>query len=145
MAAKEERDRLFAELNAAYEAGDFPKAAHLFARVWADGPKRSPDQVDPEVRARAMAMMLDMFDLPEEEGSEQPLKPPAAGRLSEIKLPTLVVVGDFDVEKILLTADYLAENISGASKEVMAGVAHYPNMEKPAEFNQIVLDFLATI
>ncbi len=145
VAAKEERERLFAELNATYEAGDFQKAAHLFARVWADGPKRSPDQVDPEVRARAIAMMLDMFELPEDEGSEQSLEPPAAGRLSEIKVPTLVVVGDYDVEKILLTADYLAENIPGARKEVMTGVAHYPNMEKPAEFNQIVLDFLAAV
>jgi 3-oxoadipate enol-lactonase len=132
-------------LNATYEAGDFQTAAHLYARVWADGPKRSSDQVDPEMRARAMAMMLHMFELPEDEGSEQPLKPPAAGRLSEIKVPTLVVVGDYDVEKILLTADYLAENISGACKEVMTGVAHYPNMEKPTEFNRIVLDFLAAV
>jgi pimeloyl-ACP methyl ester carboxylesterase len=143
VAATEERERLFTELNAAYEAGDFQTAAHLYAQVWADGPKRSPDQVDPGVRARAIAIMLDMFELPEDEGSEQPLEPPAAGRLSEIKVPTLVMVGDYDVEKILLTADYLAENISGASKEVIAGAAHYPNMEKPAEFNQIVLDFMA--
>jgi pimeloyl-ACP methyl ester carboxylesterase len=145
VAAKEERERLFTESNAAYEAGDFQTAAHLYARVWADGPKRSSDQVDKEVRAQAIAMMLDMFELPEDEGSEQPLKPPAAERLSEIKVPTLVMVGDYDVETIQLTADYLAENISGASKEVMAEVAHYPNMEKPAEFNQIVLDFLKAV
>ena len=143
VAAKEEREKLFAEANAAYEQGDFQQAAHISARVWMDGPKREPDQVDPELRARAMAMMADLFELPEDEGTEQPLEPPAASRLAEIKVPTLVVVGDCDVEEILMAADFLAEGIPGAQKAVIPGVAHYPNMERPTEFNRVVLDFLA--
>ncbi len=142
VAAKEERNKLFAEMNAAYEQGDFQRAAHLLARIWMDGPKRSPDQVDPQVRARAVAMMLGLFELPEDEGTEQPLEPPAASRLAEIKVPTLVVVGDHDDQRILLAADFLAEGIPGARKVVIPGVAHYPNMERPAEFNRLVLEFL---
>jgi pimeloyl-ACP methyl ester carboxylesterase len=142
VAAKEERERLFAEVNAAYDRGDLQRAAHLLAQVWMDGPKRSPDQVDPQVRARAVSMLLDLFELPEDEGAEQPLEPPAASRLAEIKVPTLVVVGDHDDERILLAADYLAEGIAGARKVVIPRVAHYPNMERPTEFNRLVLDFL---
>jgi 3-oxoadipate enol-lactonase len=142
VAAKEERARLFAEVNAAYDQGDLQQAAHLLAQVWMDGPKRSPDQVDPQVRARAVSMLLDLFELPEDEGAEQLLEPPAASRLAEIKVPTLVMVGDYDDERILLAADYLTEGIPGARKVVIPGVAHYPNMERPAEFNRFVLEFL---
>ena len=142
--AKGERERLLSEVGAAYDQGDFRQAARLLARVWVDGPKRSPDQVEPEVRARAIEMMMGMFELPEDEGTEQSLEPPAASRLAEINVPTLVIVGDYDDERILMTADYLADGIAGAQKVVMPGLAHYPNMERPAEFNRIVLDFLAT-
>jgi pimeloyl-ACP methyl ester carboxylesterase len=41
--------------------------------------------------------------------------------------------------------EQLAAEIPGAKKVVMAGTAHHPFMEKPAEFNQIVLDFLASL
>ena len=140
--AQEERGRLFSEVGAAYDRGDFRNAAHLLARVWVDGPKRSPDQVNPEVRARAIEMMMGMFELPEDEGTEQSLEPPAASRLAEIDVPTLVIVGDYDDERILMTANYLARGIAGAQRVVMPGLAHYPNMERPAEFNRLVLEFL---
>jgi hypothetical protein len=50
-------------VNAACDQGDLQRAAHLLARVWTDGPKRSPDEVDPQVRARAVSMLLDLFEL----------------------------------------------------------------------------------
>ena len=43
---------------------------------------------------------------------------------------------------ILAIADLLEHGISGAKKVVISGVAHRLNMEKPLEFNQIVLGFL---
>jgi 3-oxoadipate enol-lactonase len=51
-------------------------------------------------------------------------------------------VGDYDDQRILLAADYLAAGIPGARKVVIPGVAHYPNMERPADFNRLVLEFL---
>jgi len=35
------------------------------------------------------------------------------------------------------------KTISGSKKLIIEGAAHVPNMEKPAEFNKAVLDFLA--
>jgi 3-oxoadipate enol-lactonase len=70
-------------------------------------------------------------------------KPPTIERLSEIHAPTLIVVGDKDAGNILSIADVLAAKIAGARKIVVRNVSHHLNMEKPREFNKVVLDFLA--
>lgn len=67
---------------------------------------------------------------------------PVIERLQTIKAPTLVIVGDRDFSNIKAIADILAARIPGAKKAVMAGVSHHLNMEKPREFNQLVLKFL---
>ena len=82
-------------------------------------------------------------DAEHQQGQPQPLEPPAFGRLGEVRMPTLVIVGSDDQPLIVRTADVLASQIPGARKVVMEGLAHVPNMERPAEFNQITLDFLA--
>jgi pimeloyl-ACP methyl ester carboxylesterase len=63
-------------------------------------------------------------------------------RLSEIKSPTLVIIGDRDLPELIAISDTLAAKIGGAKKEVIEGVSHHLNMEKPREYNRIVLDFL---
>ena len=67
---------------------------------------------------------------------------PVIERLETIRAPTLVIVGDRDFSNILAIADLLAAKIPGARKAVMEGVSHHLNMEKPRQFNQLVLDFL---
>ena len=71
------------------------------------------------------------------------LKPSTRERLPEIKARTLLMVGDRDVPNMMKLVDEAAVNISGATKVVINGVGHLPNMEKPAEFDKIVLGFLA--
>jgi 3-oxoadipate enol-lactonase len=70
------------------------------------------------------------------------LDPAAIDRLGEIAVPTLVIVGDRDVPDILANADRLVAGIAGARKVVLPDVAHLPPMERPDEFNRLVLDFL---
>ena len=53
-----------------------------------------------------------------------------------------MIVGDEDRARTLAAADLLEEEIPNVSKTVMAGAAHLPNMERPGEFNRLVLDFL---
>lgn len=74
-----------------------------------------------------------------------PLDPPAAQQLHNVHAPTLVVVGALDNPEIMRAADVMVASIKGAQKAVIAGTAHIPSMEKPAEFNKIVLEFLSTI
>ena len=71
------------------------------------------------------------------------LDPPASQRLSDVRAPTLVVTGDEDVHDIHEIADKLTAEIPGAEHATIADAAHLPNLERPDEFDRIVLSFLA--
>jgi pimeloyl-ACP methyl ester carboxylesterase len=74
------------------------------------------------------------------------LTPPANDRLESISAPTLVIVGELDLPFYTLPiADALAARIPGARKVVVRGAGHLVNMESPAYFNEIVLDFIARV
>jgi pimeloyl-ACP methyl ester carboxylesterase len=75
---------------------------------------------------------------------EEPLQSPAMDRLEQFAIPTLTIAGDLDDDIVMAIADLLATRIA-ARKAVIPGTAHLPNMEKPDEFNQIVLKFLGKI
>jgi pimeloyl-ACP methyl ester carboxylesterase len=60
-------------------------------------------------------------------------------RLKQIRVPTLIVAGALDHSELLRAADVMERGIPGAKKVIIAGAAHLPNMEKPAEFNREVL------
>jgi pimeloyl-ACP methyl ester carboxylesterase len=62
--------------------------------------------------------------------------------LDELRVPTLVVIGDQDHPELLASSDLLAGGSPSARKVVMPGAAHLPNMELPDEFNRTVLEFL---
>jgi pimeloyl-ACP methyl ester carboxylesterase len=73
------------------------------------------------------------------------MDPPAIKRLAEIKCPTMVVVGDSYTEDIRKLAQQLAREIPGARLETVDNSAHLPNLEHPAQFNQRLDSFLATL
>ncbi len=135
-----EKDR---ELDEAYERGDKARAAELGVQIWVDGSYRQPGDVDPNFRARALALMRHTFEIPDGAGERQPLEPPAVTRLHELNLPTLVIIGELDVPEMFSIAELLQNEIRGAQTVVLPGTTHLPNMEKPAEFNRLILDFLA--
>lgn len=126
----------------AYEAGDLDRAAEVNVELWVDGPNRGPDEVDPEVRDLVRAMQRHAFELPEPDPPPEPAPDPAV-RLADVHVPTLVVVGDQDVEDFLAMADAAAAGIPGARKVVIEGAAHVIALEKPEEFNAALLAFLA--
>ena len=72
-----------------------------------------------------------------------PLNPPAAQQLNTIKVPTLIIAGALDNSEIVRAASVMEAAIPNANKLIISDTAHVPNMEKPAEFNKAVLDFLA--
>ncbi len=69
--------------------------------------------------------------------------PPSVERLSDIKASTLIIVGDQDVQDIMKAADLLENKIAVAIKIIIRGAGHHINIEKPRQFNDIVLDFLS--
>ena len=135
------------EIEAAFAQNDKPRAVELTLRFWTDGPERTPEQTDPIVRQKVKAMTTRNYQRADDVDAPDPLplKPPAIERLGEIHVPTLIIVGSADVRTILVIADILEKGIKGAKKVIILATAHHLNMEKPAEFNQIVLDFLQSI
>lgn len=62
--------------------------------------------------------------------------------LREIRVPTLVVVGDEDGITPLAEAEALQRGIPGSRLTVVPRAGHLSNMENPAEFNRQVQSFL---
>jgi len=77
-----------------------------------------------------------------EENRERFLRPRAIERLTEVRAPTLVVVGQRDIDDFQRIATQLARDIPRARLARIPRAGHMCNMERPAEFNTIVLDFL---
>ena len=134
------------EMEEAFRRGDIARSVEISLQIWTDGPFRTPEQVNPQVRERVRAMTTHNIERgDDEEVQPQHIEPPAAGRLSEIHVPTLIIVGGEDVEFILSIADKLERDIVGAKKVVIPRTAHHLNMEKPQEFNRVVIDFLEQV
>ena len=135
------------EIEAAFTSGDIPRAIELTLRFWTDGPKRTPEQTDPIVREKVKAMTASNCARSDDEDAPNsiPLEPPAIARLGEISVPTLIIYGDADVRGIIKIADILHKGIPNAKVAVIPNTAHHLNMEQPAEFNRIVLDFLQSL
>jgi 3-oxoadipate enol-lactonase len=138
--------RMYTSLEGAFEQHDIARAVEISLALWTDGPGRLPGQAAPEVRERVREMTTRNWERPDDEAQAQtppvPLEPPAIGRLSKIGVPTLIILGEWDGPNPL---DHLVAEIPGAKKVIMAETAHHPFMEKPAEFNQIVLNFLGNL
>jgi pimeloyl-ACP methyl ester carboxylesterase len=141
----EQLTRYRAEMNAAYRRHDVERAVDLAMGMWLVGPARTPEQVSPPVRQRMRQMLAHYFSRGERQGKPLPLEPPAIARLTDIHVPTLVMVGDQDVAPLQAAADLLASHVPAAHKVIIAGAAHMINMEQPAQFNQAVLDFLGSL
>ncbi|MFL6037300.1 MAG: alpha/beta fold hydrolase [Gaiellaceae bacterium] len=125
------------EEEAALERGDLDAAVEANVRIWL------ADDADPAVRALVTEMQRRAFELQSDHQLRmQRLDPPASTRLAEVRVPTLVVTGDEDVHDIHEIADRLAAEIPGARRATIAGAGHLPSLERPDEFNRIVLAFL---
>jgi pimeloyl-ACP methyl ester carboxylesterase len=68
-----------------------------------------------------------------------------AGRLNQIKVPTLVITGDNDMLIPSSNSDYLAQEIPAARLVKIPGGSHAFNLETPDVFNGAVLEFLRDV
>jgi 3-oxoadipate enol-lactonase len=127
-----------AEEDEALERGDLDAAVEANVKLWL------ADDVDSDVRALVADMQRKAFE--RQVGHEvemRRLDPPASERLHEVRVPTLVITGDEDVRDIHEIADKLAAEIPGAERAHIAGSGHLPSLERPDEFDRVVLAFLA--
>jgi pimeloyl-ACP methyl ester carboxylesterase len=123
--------------------GDVEAATELNLKMWVDGINRRPGEVSWQVREQVRMMQQNIFSQPEvADMKEKELTPPAITQLEKIEAPTLVIMGDKDVTEFQTISTLIAERVRNSQVVIMPGTAHLPSMEKPEEFNQMVLAFL---
>ena len=141
----EEVRSFFAAEDEALERGDLDAAVDANLRTWLAGPRRSLEDIDPAQRELVGEMQRQAFR--QQKGHEDirmlRLDPPESKRLAEVNVPTLVLTGDEDVADIHRIAERLAAGIPGAERATIADAAHLPSLERPEQFDRVVLDFLA--
>ena len=134
-----------AEEDDALARGDVDAAIDANLRLWLAGPHRGLDDVDAGARSLVAEMLRQAIAnwLPVlESAEEEPFAADVSGRLGEIACPVLVLVGEEDVEDMHGIAQRLAREIPGARHATIPNAAHLPQLERPAEFNELVLGFL---
>lgn len=128
------------------DAGDFDGATALNVRFWVVGPERRPAHVPREVRDLATAMQRRAFAVQAALGVEEaPRVDGLLGRLPEVRVPTLVAVGEHDVPDMHAIARAVADAIPGAGHSVIPGAAHLPSLETPERTGRLVARFLRGI
>ena len=136
------------EEDALLDAGKITEAVELNLRTWLDGYGRDTAPVSAVLRERVAAMQRQAFATIVAAYEEMPPpgpvswpEPPAASRLDEVAVPTLVVAATHDHPDFVGLAERLAAGIPSAeSATVEAG--HLAGFEQPEAFNRLVLDFL---
>ena len=117
-------------------------------RAWAAHPiNRTPDG-RPDLRAR-LAQILNEYTgadvLKATPAGTTPERAAAIYRLHQLRVPTLVLVGDSDLPFFQIAADVLAFEIPGAQKVSVNGGGHIVNMIEPERYNAEVTRFLEEV
>jgi 3-oxoadipate enol-lactonase len=63
-------------------------------------------------------------------------------RLSEINLPTLIMVGEEDPGTPVAASEAMQERIAGSELVVLPGARHLSNIEQSGAFNEALMGFL---
>jgi pimeloyl-ACP methyl ester carboxylesterase len=117
-------------------AGDFLKKV-LTARTLSD---------EPETRARVRGMITGT----DPRGAANALRgmaqrPDQTHFLEQILAPALILVGSEDQLTPPADAEEMRREIRGSRLEILDGASHLSNLERPAEFNRVLLDFVDSL
>jgi 3-oxoadipate enol-lactonase len=130
------------QIDKAIEAGELERAAELEIEQWIIGDRGAADRFGESDLDLFREMLVTHYQLDQGQGEEQGPDKLSIDRLGEIRVPTMIVVGDLDSPDILKIADILERDIPNAKKSVIHSTAHLPSFEKPDEFNELVFGFL---
>ncbi len=72
----------------------------------------------------------------------EPIQPPPETRLASIRARVLIMRGDNDNPAYLSMTNRISNGLPHATTVVIPGGTHFLHLEKPAEFNQTMRDFL---
>jgi 3-oxoadipate enol-lactonase len=129
-------DALAPPIDAAIEAGEFERAQDLLLEIWA------PLGVDDARGARIKQIARDnIHEMTMDESLAESLDPPAAQRLGEIDVPTLVVDATQDPPDMRRASHLIAQEVLDG-RLVSIEADHVVNLRAPEAFDDAVLPFL---
>lgn len=118
-------------------------------QIWLDDPYQGPSKDNTAARQRVSQVLRENLPIflyfwggPIADLHSQI---PAAQRLNQIRVPTLIIAGERDNTDARANYDNWAKGIPGAKKVVVPRAAHLVNIDQPAEFSRIVFDFLGSL
>lgn len=136
-----EEDRSYGDLEERFERaiaeGDLDRAMELELEPWVR--LRADDDRGRRIREIAFD---NRHEVTMDESGAARMDPPAARRLGEVVVPTLVLPADHDPPDMARLCRELADGIANARLMEIPETDHVINMRRPGEFNEVVLAFL---
>ena len=137
-----EAEALFERQEALFEAKDWEAMADIDVQLWVDGLGQPAGRAAEPVRALVRQMCLDTYTQELEEGEPIVLDPPAVGRLEDLWVPVLAIVGELDLPATAAMATILVDGAILVQRIDLPDVAHLPNLERPTWFTETLRTFL---
>ena len=137
-----ERDeRLSKAASDAWAAGNLEEATEQLRQLWASALTGDALEL---FRTMVRENAKEVF---EDRSAQHEIRTgaPAAGRLKEIRVPTLILVGDRDNPAMPHLANYLRRGIPSAEVEVVPGADHLLNLSRPDAFDVALSGFLSQV
>lgn len=108
-------------------------------RMWVDGPHRTPEQLDPELRAFCARITAETVTRHGNGWRLPPIEATAIDRLAELAAPITVVLGDLDSSDIAEVARRIVGEAKNAELVTVPNAGHAVNLEQPDRFGEILL------
>lgn len=137
--------RAMADWYAAMAAGDLETSVERFTLLGA-GPHRELSDLDPDVVRRLTRMTRGTLSkhTPDEPNLMLPVHD-TWERAASITVPLLAINGALDSPDHLGMAERLVRTVPHGRSTLVEASAHYPNLERPEQFNAVLLDFLDSL
>jgi pimeloyl-ACP methyl ester carboxylesterase len=119
------------------------RGADVALEAWMNVPFFRDTLRDPEAARRFRTIAADnSFWEFSHQSPQQFLVPNAVERAHEIGIPTLIVTAEHDIPACKEVATILAESVPNSRKVTMVETGHLMFMEKPTEFNDLLVNFI---
>lgn len=124
----------------AAELGELGPAAFAAAR----GPRLVSPEAPSELVERVAAAMARSIRLPGYAYAASSMaETDHSDALGTLTVPTLVVAGDRDLVTGVVESEAITAAVPGARLTVIEGAGHLSNVERPGEFNRLLMEWLA--
>lgn len=125
-------------------AKDWDGLADFDVELWVDGIGQPSGRAPGVARSLVRRMTYETYVQEKVYGDPVELDPPAVGRLAELRVPVLAIVGTLDLPGVAKAADVLAASAPDV-RRLDVDTAHLPNLEQPAWFTRSLLAFLSDV